>query len=194
MASDESLQQIKVITPDFLVDKILSCPRTKLSILRTLMIGSVETGVLLTDFAQQLLQKNADVPGNYLSLRSIEKFLAVRKNYGYKYLHKLPRFVRTLISRKDCSINLKPKDVKNFECLSNFYSKSLPEYRKPKIKIGNRVRISKNDLPFRRDFESHFTQEIFEIVASATRTTFWVFKLTKCNFPVILNSWIEWGS
>ena len=49
------------------------------------------------------------------------------------------------------------------------YSKPLREYKKPTIKTGNRVRISKYDLLFRRGYKPQFTLEVFEIVAIATR-------------------------
>ena len=47
---------------DSLVDKILSCPRIKLWNSQTLISDGVETGIFLSDFAQQLRRKNADVP------------------------------------------------------------------------------------------------------------------------------------
>ena len=53
---------------DSLVDKILSCPRMKLSNLQTLIFDGVESGVFLSDFAQQLRRKNADVPDIYFTL------------------------------------------------------------------------------------------------------------------------------
>ena len=58
-----------------------------------------------------------------------------------------------------------PKNVKKFDVLSILYSKPLREFRKPKFKVGDRVRISKYDLPFRKGYEPQFTQEVFEIVA-----------------------------
>ena len=45
---------------DSLVDKI--CPRIKLSNSQTVVLDGVETGIFLSDFAQQLRCKNADVP------------------------------------------------------------------------------------------------------------------------------------
>ena len=45
-----------------LVDKILSCPRIDLSNSQTLILYGVETGIFLSDFAQQLLRKNAHIP------------------------------------------------------------------------------------------------------------------------------------
>ena len=53
---------------DSSVDKILSCPRIKLSNSQTLILDGIETGILLLDFAQQLRRKNADVPDIYFTL------------------------------------------------------------------------------------------------------------------------------
>ena len=88
---------------------------------------------------------------------------------GYKYIHKLTRFVTTLNSRRFCLIDLIPKIVKNSDFLTILYSKPLREFRKTHFKIGDRVRISKDDSPFRKDYKPQFTQEIFEIVAISSR-------------------------
>ena len=53
---------------DSLVDKILSSPRIKLSNSETLILDGVETGIFLSDFAQQLRRQNADVPDIYFTL------------------------------------------------------------------------------------------------------------------------------
>ena len=53
---------------DSLVDKILSSPRIKLSKSQNLILDGVETGIFLSDFAQQLRRKNADVPDIHFSL------------------------------------------------------------------------------------------------------------------------------
>ena len=53
---------------DSLVDKILSCPRIKLSNSQTFNLDGVETGIFLSDFAQQLPRKSADVPDIYVTL------------------------------------------------------------------------------------------------------------------------------
>ena len=52
--------------------------------------------------------------------------------------------------------------------MSILYSKPLREYKKPTFKIGDRVRISKYDLPFRKSYKPHFTREVFENEANAT--------------------------
>ena len=53
---------------DSLADKILSCPRIKLSNSQTLILDGVETGIFLSDYVQQLRRKNADVPDVYFTL------------------------------------------------------------------------------------------------------------------------------
>ena len=96
-------------------------------------------------------------------------FYRYMEDNGYKYIHKLTQFVTSLNCRRNCSIHLIPKNVENSDFLSILYSKPLREIRKPKFKIGDRVRISKYDLPFRKGYKSQFTQEIFEIVAISSR-------------------------
>ena len=88
---------------------------------------------------------------------------------GYKYIHKLTQFVTTLNSRRNCSIDLIPKNVKNSDFLSILYSKPLREIWKPKFKVGYRVRISKYDLPFTRGYKPQFTNEVFEIFAVSSK-------------------------
>ena len=104
------------------------------------------------------------------TIRSLKNILyRYMEDNGYKYIHKLTQFVTTLISRRKCSIDLIPKNVKNSDFLSILYSKPLREFRKIKFKIGDTVRISKNDLPFKKGHKSQFTQEVLEIVAISSR-------------------------
>ena len=53
--------------------------------------------------------------------------------------------------------------------MSVHYSKLLRGYKKPTFKTGDRVAMSKYDLPFREGYKPQFTREVFEIVAIATR-------------------------
>ena len=104
------------------------------------------------------------------TIRSLKNILyRYMEDNGYKYLHKLTQFVTTLNFRRKCSIDLIPKNVKNSESLSILYSKPPREIRKPKFKLGDRVRISKYDLPFRKGYRPQFTQEVFEIAAIPSR-------------------------
>ena len=88
---------------------------------------------------------------------------------GYKYIHKMTQFVTTLNSRRNCSIHLIPKNVKNSDFLSILYSKPLREIWKPKFKVGYIVCISKYDLPFTRGYKPQFTKEVFEIFAISSK-------------------------
>ena len=56
--------------------------------------------------------------------------------------------------------------------MSTLYSKPFKpsrEFKKPTFKIGDRVRISKYDFPFRKGQKPQFTREVFAIVAIATK-------------------------
>ena len=91
------------------------------------------------------------------------------EDYGYKKIHNLPQFIATMISRNNRSSDKKRNQVKNSELMSILYSKPLRENKKPNFGIGDRVRICKYDLPFRKCYKPQFTQEFSEIVAIATK-------------------------
>ena len=63
---------------------------------------------------------------------------------------------------------MRPNTLKICDFLFILYSKPLREFNKPTFKIGDRVRISKYDLAFRKGYKPQFTREVFEIVAIAT--------------------------
>ena len=87
---------------------------------------------------------------------------------GDKYVHKMDSYVNTMNTTVNRSIGKSPKTVKNSDFLSIFYKNPIIEYKKPRFKIGDKVRISKCDIPFRKGYKSQFTSEIFEIVKNAT--------------------------
>ena len=53
--------------------------------------------------------------------------------------------------------------------MSILYNKLLRDFRKPSLKSGDMVRISKYPLPFKKAYKLHFTQEVFEIVAVSSK-------------------------
>ena len=92
------------------------------------------------------------------TIRSLKNILyRYMEDYGYKYIHKLPQFIATMSSRNNRSIDMKPNHVQNSDFMSIIYSKQLREYKKPKFGIGDRVRISKYDLLFRKGYKPQFT-------------------------------------
>ena len=104
------------------------------------------------------------------TIRSLKNILyRYIEDFGYKYIHKLPQFITTLNSRRNSSIDMRHNTVKNCDFMSILYSKPLRDFKKPKFKIGHRVRISKYELLFRKGYKPQFTREVFEIVAIATR-------------------------
>ena len=104
------------------------------------------------------------------TIRSLKNILyRYMEDFGYKFIHKLPQFITTLNSRRNSSIDMKPKTLRNCDFMSILYSKHLREFKKPTFRIGDRVRISKYDLPFRKSYKPQFTREVFETVANATR-------------------------
>ena len=104
------------------------------------------------------------------TIRSLKNILyRYMEDSVYKYMYKLPHFITTLNSSPNSSIDMRPDTVKNCDFMSSLYSKPLREYMRLVFKIGDRVRISKYDLPFRKGYKPQFTREVFENVAIATR-------------------------
>ena len=103
-------------------------------------------------------------------IRSLKNILyRYMEDYGYKYIHILPKFFATMDYINNRSIDMKPNHVKSSDLMSILCSKPHREYKKPKLGSGDKVRISKYDLPFSKGDKSYFTQEIFEIVTIATK-------------------------
>ena len=71
--------------------------------------------------------------------------------------------------REKRTISMVPNKVKNSDFMSILSGQPIVEFTPPKFAIGDKVRISKFDLPFRKGYKPQFTEEIFEIVALASR-------------------------
>ena len=91
------------------------------------------------------------------------------KDHVELFVPKLQQFVSTLNCRKNRSIGKAYRVVKNSDFLSILYNKTFKKYTKSKFKIGDRDRISKNDILFRKGYEPQFTDKILEISAISTK-------------------------
>ena len=103
------------------------------------------------------------------TIRSLKNILyCCMEDYRYKYIPKIAQFIATMNSRNTRSKGMKPNHVKNSDFMSKLYCKLLRE-KKSKFGFADRVRSSKYDLPFTKGYKPQFTQEIFEVVALATK-------------------------
>ena len=91
------------------------------------------------------------------------------EDHGETFVPKLQQFVSTLNCRKNRSIGKSPSDVKNSDFLLILYNKSFKKNTKPKFKIGDRVRLSKNDYPFPKGYKPQFTDKMFEVSEISTK-------------------------
>ena len=77
------------------------------------------------------------------TIRSLRNVLyRYMEDNGYKHIHKLTQFVTTLNSRRNCSIDLIPKNVKNSDfcpfCTENHYESLENPSSKLETKLASR--------------------------------------------------------
>lgn len=83
----------------------------------------------------------------------------------YKYIDVLDNLVSAYNNTKHKSIKMKPVEVNgrnSFQVWMNLYGKPVKPKR-PKLKVGRHVRISKHKGFFEKVYESSWSEEIFEI-------------------------------
>lgn len=105
---------------------------------------------------------------NIRSLKTIiYKFL--EEKWTYSYINSLPEFVKTINTRVNRVTKVAPaKFTKKEAHHLNLLTIGDQLVRKPKFRIGDTVRISKEDLPFRKGYKQTFTDEIFTIISIPT--------------------------
>ena len=114
--------------------------------------------------------KSAYAERQIRSLKNIiYKYLEFK--WSWKYIDKLDDFVRTINTRVNRTTKLAPykvtkKDVPRL--VGEVAEASRKLTRKPKYKIGDKVRISHPDLPFKKGYKQTYTDEIFTIVGIPT--------------------------
>ena len=107
---------------------------------------------------------------NIRSLKNlIYKYL--EDKWTYSYIIQLQSFVQTINSRVNRVTKLAPNKVTKKDVpysISIFLIASAKLVRRPKFYVGDFMRISKADLPFRKGYKQTFTKEVFEIYVLPT--------------------------
>ena len=93
------------------------------------------------------------------------------EHHDYKYIHNLPQFVSTLNSRLNRTVGIRPNKVNISDFMSVLHAQHLRKLRRPQFRTGDKVRNSKIGLPFRKGCKPEFTEEVFQIVAIASKKT-----------------------
>ena len=84
------------------------------------------------------------------------------EEHGEKFEHMLRQLISTMNFCLNRSTENSTRYVKKTNFLSILYNKPLTRYGKPKFRNGDRVRVSKNDIPFRKGYKLQFTDETFK--------------------------------
>ena len=121
-------------------------------------------------YTTQSETKSAYAERNIRSLKNII-YKHLEHKWTYHYINKLPSFVETINSRVNRVTKLAPNKVfkKHVPHLRTLAAEKSKQFvRKPRYKVGDKVRIAKQDLPFKKGYKQNFTDEIFTIIKTAT--------------------------
>ena len=113
-------------------------------------------------------KKSAFAERNIRSLKNII-YRYLEEKWTYSYINNLDQFVKTINSRVNRVTKLAPnkvtkKDVPRLVSLTVETRRS----QKPKLYVGDFVRIVKKEKTFRKGYKQSFTDEIFEIAGIPT--------------------------
>ena len=114
--------------------------------------------------------KSAFAGRNIRSLKNI-MYKHMENNWTYHYISKLSQFVSAINSRVNRVVNLAPnKGTKKHEphLRSLAVEQSSKFVKKPKFNLRDKVRIAKQNLPFKKGYKQSFTDEIFTIIKIST--------------------------
>lgn len=95
-----------------------------------------------------------------------------------RYLPKLQQLVNTMNSRINRATGMAPADVTNDHFMKVLYNNlRLRKQKKPKFKVGDKVRLARNNAPFRKGYKPQYTNEIFIIKKIATRKPIYTYMI-----------------
>ena len=122
--------------------------------------------------------KSAFAERNIRSLKNIV-YKHLENKWSYGYINKLQSFVNTINSRINRVTGLGPNKISTKHVTNlvlQIAQQSSKLVRKPSLKPGDKVRIAKEDIPFKKGYKQRFTDEVFQITKIATFNppTFWL--------------------
>jgi hypothetical protein len=124
----------------------------------------IDMGVIL--YHTQSKKKAAYAERAIRSLKNII-YRHMEESHTYKYITRLPSFVKTMNSRVNRSIEMAPKNVTNRDALRIINART-PNHYKPSFKVGDYVRAVLPDQVFRKGYKPQFSREIYKISKIST--------------------------
>ncbi len=120
-------------------------------------------------YTTQSEKKSAFAERNIRSLKTI-LYRHLEEKWTYAYIAHLQDFVKTINTRVNRVTKLAPAKVsKKHTAHLVSLTIGVNQLRRPKLRIGDTVRIAKEDLPFKKGYKQNYTDELFEITAIPTR-------------------------
>ena len=125
-----------------------------------------------------------------------ERFIRTLKSKIYKYMtsisknvyiNKLDNIVNEYNNTYHITIKMKPIDVKDNTHINNSKKNN---YKDPKFKVGDRVRISKSKNIFAKGYIPNWSEEVF-VIKKVKNTVPWTYVINDLNGEEIIGTFYE---
>ena len=125
-----------------------------------------------------------------------ERFIRTLKSKIYKYMtsisknvyiNKLDDIVNEYNNTYHITIKMKPIDVKDNTYINNSKKNN---YKDPKFKVGDRVRISKSKNIFAKGYIPNWSEEVF-VIKKVKNTVPWTYVINDLNGEEIIGTFYE---
>ena len=125
-----------------------------------------------------------------------ERFIRTLKSKIYKYMtsisknayiNKLDDIVNEYNNRYHTTIKIKPIDVKDNTYIN---TSKKNNYKNPKFKVGDRVRISKYKNIFAKSYTPNWSEEVF-VIKKVKNTVPWTYVINDLNGEEIIGTFYE---
>ena len=171
--------------------------RTRFSLIREL-----SSGILKSELSSRIKKSNSI---NDIKCSMVERLIRTLKSRIWRYFHhvghtryidKLQDFVYSYNNSVHKAHNKEPEDVtqdNSLEVFETLYGDMLnePDKKKPRYKVGDRVRISKNKLEFEKGYEARFKEEVYTITKVITHAAP-VYEIEDHSEVAVAGSFYEW--